>query len=124
MGRIKLRTPYWIWHSAASKITIFPSISHDACPPILSLKFIHCYPACTMSHVGLAPMFSVVVEVPHPDAVIKSGAFARVTLTVGEQQNVLLGAQRCHRHAGATANHVRRARGQSVAGPGAAHDIS
>jgi multidrug efflux pump subunit AcrA (membrane-fusion protein) len=32
----------------------------------------------------------VVVEVPNPDAVIKSGAFARVTLTVGEQQNVLL----------------------------------
>jgi multidrug efflux pump subunit AcrA (membrane-fusion protein) len=34
--------------------------------------------------------FPVVVEVPNPDAVIKSGAFARVTLTVGEQQNVLL----------------------------------
>jgi len=34
--------------------------------------------------------FPVVVEVPNPDAVIKSGASARVTLTVGEQQNVLL----------------------------------
>jgi RND family efflux transporter MFP subunit len=34
--------------------------------------------------------FPVVVEVPNPDAVIKSGAFARATLTVGEQQNVLL----------------------------------
>lgn len=34
--------------------------------------------------------FPVVVEVPNPDAMIKSGMFARVTLTVGEQQNALM----------------------------------
>ncbi len=34
--------------------------------------------------------YPVVVDVTNPKAEIKSGAFARVTLTVGEQQNVLL----------------------------------
>jgi multidrug efflux pump subunit AcrA (membrane-fusion protein) len=34
--------------------------------------------------------FPVVVEVPNPEVRIKSGMFARVTLTVGEQQNALM----------------------------------
>lgn len=34
--------------------------------------------------------FPVVIEVPNPEAHIKSGMFARVTLTVGEQQNALM----------------------------------
>jgi multidrug efflux pump subunit AcrA (membrane-fusion protein) len=46
---------------------------------------VHIIPQATASRT-----FPVVIEVANPEARIKSGMFARVTLTVGEQQNALM----------------------------------